>query len=282
MARLGNLATRILVAAVAVPLIILLLYQPHHELLWAVVFAASLLTMYELFSMTLPDRRDRIAALVIGGAAAAGFYWLPARFAPHTSAFLFSFTVPALYFLFRPGDIASAGERLAYTVLGIIYGGLSFGFIAFIKRDFGPTGGDTIVLVLATAWLSDTGGYFAGKYLGRRKLYPAVSPNKTWAGAIGGTAAALAGGFVLREWRLQGLEVIDVVVLTGVGSVLGQLGDLVESLLKRSRGVKDSGDILPGHGGLLDRVDAVLFIAPWFYLYVYADASALHGASGRP
>jgi phosphatidate cytidylyltransferase len=277
MARLGNLATRVLVAVVAVPLIILLLYQRRHELLWVVVFAASLLTMYELFAMTLADARDRVAALAIGAVACAGFYWLPARWSPLVMAwFLFSFTAPALYYLFRPGDIATAGERLAFTSFGILYGGLSFAFIGFIKRDFGAGGGDAIVLLLATAWLSDTGGYFAGKFLGRRKLYPAVSPNKTWAGAVGGTAAAVAGGFVMQAWRMRGLAVADVIVLTGVGSVLGQLGDLVESLLKRSRGVKDSGDILPGHGGLLDRVDAVLFIAPWFYLY------AVYRATGMP
>jgi phosphatidate cytidylyltransferase len=276
MARLGNLATRILVAAIAVPLILIILYQPYAAVVWAVVFAASLLCMWELFAMTLPDRRDRVAGLVIGAAAVAAFYWLPPRFAPTLTAFLFAFTAPALYYLFRPGEIATAAERLAFTVFGILYGGLSFAFLAFIKRDFGPVGGDTIVLVLASAWLSDTGGYFAGKYLGKRKLYPAISPNKTWAGAIGGVIAAVAGGFVLERWRLQGLTAIDVVVMSGVGSILGQLGDLVESMIKRSRGVKDSGDILPGHGGLLDRVDAVLFIAPWFYLY------ALWFAGGPP
>jgi phosphatidate cytidylyltransferase len=270
MAQLGNLATRILVAVIAVPLLILLLYQDLHELVWVAVFAASLLTMYELFAMTLADRHDRFAALAIGAVAVAAFYWLPPRFSPHLVAFVFAFTAPALYYLFRPGDIATSAERLAYSTVGILYGGLSFGFLALLKRDFGPAGGDAIVLVLATAWLSDTGGYFAGKFLGRRKLYPAVSPNKTWAGAIGGALAAVAGGFVMERWRLRGLAVVDVVVLAGVGSVLGQLGDLVESLLKRSRGVKDSGDILPGHGGLLDRVDAVLFIAPWFYLYLLA------------
>ena len=117
---------------------------------------------------------------------------------------------------------------------------------------------------------------FAGKFLGKRKLYPAISPNKTWAGAVGGVVAALAGGFAMQQFRMRGLAVIDVVVLAGVGSVLGQLGDLVESMVKRSRGVKDSGAILPGHGGLLDRLDAVLFIAPWFYLY------AMYRAGGMP
>ena len=275
MARLGNLATRILVAVIAVPLVLLLIYQRHHEVLWAVIFAASLVTMYELFSMTLPDPTDRTVGLVLGGVAVAAFYWLPPRFAPQLSAFIFTFTAPSLYYLFRPGDIATSAQRLAFTVLGILYGGLMFAFIALIKRDFGPAGGDTIVLVLMTAWLSDTGGYFAGKFLGKRKLYPAISPNKTWAGAIGGVVAALAGGFAMQQLRMRQLAVVDVIVLAGVGSVLGQLGDLVESMVKRSRGVKDSGAILPGHGGLLDRLDAVLFIAPWFYLYAVYRAGAL-------
>ena len=269
MPRLGNLATRILVAAIAVPILLLVIYQPRHEVVWALVFAASLLATHELCAMTLDERIDRLVTVIMAGALAAGFYWLPARFAPTLLPFLLAFFGPALYYLFRPGDIATVAARLASSVVAIVYGGLLFTFLALIKRDFGPMGGDYIVLLLATGWLSDTGGYFAGKFLGRRKLYPAVSPNKTWAGAIGGVAAAVAGGFALEALRpsLSGLTPIDVIALAGLGSVLGQLGDLAESLIKRSRGVKDSGAILPGHGGLLDRVDAILFIAPYFYLY---------------
>ncbi|HEU5060732.1 MAG TPA: phosphatidate cytidylyltransferase [Kofleriaceae bacterium] len=269
MPRLGNLASRLLVAAIAVPILLLVIYQDHHELVWGVLFVASLLAMYELFAMTLEERTDRIAAVVMGAACVVLFYWLEPHPVGMLTGFLAAFFAPAVYYLFRPGDIATVAPRLAYTVLGIVYGGLLFAFLALVKRDMGPRAADTIVLILCTAWLSDTGGYFAGKYLGKRKLYPAVSPNKTWAGSIGGVAAAIAGGFVLERWRpeLQVLTWYDVVLLTGVGSVFGQIGDLAESLLKRSRGVKDSGAILPGHGGLLDRVDAVLFVAPYFYLY---------------
>src|SRR5690606_31190505 len=185
-------------------------------------------------------KADRIAGLVIGAAVVAGFYWLPPRWAPTLLPFLAAFFAPALYYLFRPGDIATVAQRLAFTSLAILYGGLLFSFLALVKRDLGPAGSDTIVLLLCTAWLSDTGGYFAGKYLGKRKLYPKVSPNKTWAGAVGGVAFAVAGGFALEAWRpaLASLTAVDVVLLAGVGSVLGQLGDLVESLIKRSRGVK--------------------------------------------
>jgi len=124
------------------------------------------------------------------------------------------------------------------------------------------------VLVLCTAWLSDTGGYFAGKGIGGPKLYPAVSPNKTWSGSIGGVAAAIAGGVVLKLWRMPELGWGDLVALVGVGSVLGQLGDLAESLIKRDLEIKDMGGILPGHGGVMDRIDSVLFVAPAAFIYL--------------
>jgi phosphatidate cytidylyltransferase len=276
MAKLGNLTSRILVALIAVPLLLLAIYQPHAWIVWALVFAASLLVMDEFFAMTGLDAGDRRIGVVIGAVICAGFYWLPGRFNPSTLAFVAAFVLPGLYFLFRYGEQASVAARLAFTTTGIVYGGLLFAFMALIKRDFADSG-DFLVLLLMTAWLSDTGGYIAGKTIGGKKLYPAVSPNKTWSGSIGGVAAAVAGGVVLKLLRMPELPWLDLVLLVGVGSVLGQLGDLAESLIKRSRGVKDSGTLLPGHGGLLDRVDAVLFIAPYFYLYVVVRAALAAG-----
>jgi phosphatidate cytidylyltransferase len=272
MPKLGNLAARIVVAAVAIPLLLLAVYQDRSWIVWALVFAASLVAMDEFFAMAGHDRTERRIAIVLGGAICAGFYWLPPRFAPSTLALVAAFILPALVYLFRFGELASAAARLAYTTTGIVYAGICFGFLALIKRDV-PDGADFIVLVLLTAWLSDTGGYFAGKSIGGPKLYPAVSPNKTWSGSIGGVACAIAGGVVLKATRMPELPWADLVVLVSVGSVLGQLGDLAESLIKRSRGVKDSGALLPGHGGLLDRVDAVLFIAPFFYCYALVRAA---------
>jgi phosphatidate cytidylyltransferase len=286
---LGNLAQRFLVAVVAVPILLLVLYYHRPEPTWAIIFVASLLAMNEFFGMTLPAE-DRRPALVMGGLASAAFYWLD----PHTMvyakdsktlaglvlsgssiALILAVVVPGLFYLFRFRDIPSVAGRFAATVAGIIYGGFLTTFLAFLKRIDPKDGGTTVVLVLIIAWVADTGGYFAGRFLGKAKLYEAVSPKKTWAGLWGGLGGALVGVIVLKLAIADWLSWIDVVLLAIPGCLLGQMGDLAESLIKRSVGVKDSGNLLPGHGGILDRIDAVLFIAPYVYVYLIVKYPAL-------
>lgn len=266
---LGNLAARFAVAVVALPPLIVAIYMDSPHYVWGVVFVASLIAMYEYLAMGLEDETDRRVSLVIGAASCALLYWLN-FLAPASQPALLSVVVAmvptTLYYLFRFGDLKTVADRLNTSIIAIIYGGLMFSILALLKA--GPMGGDIIILILLTAWLSDTGGYFAGKYLGNKKLYEAVSPKKTWAGSIGGVAAVLVGAAVFKELRMHdAISWLDLMLLCGPGAVLGQVGDLCESMMKRSRGVKDSGAILPGHGGILDRVDAILFIAPYFYVY---------------
>lgn len=265
---LGNLASRFIVAAVALPPLLLAVYQGSPHYVWGIVFLASLIAMYEYLAMGIEDETDRRASLVIGGAACALLYWLPTGAQPALLAMVVAVLGPSLYYLFRFGEIKSVADRLNTSVIAILFGGIMFSFLPLLKRAGGPQGGDIIVLILLTAWASDTGGYFAGKYLGNAKLYPAVSPKKTWAGSIGGVAAVLLAVSVFKHFQATWLSWVDVLLLCGPGAILGQLGDLSESLVKRSRGVKDSGSILPGHGGILDRVDAVLFIGPYFFAYM--------------
>jgi phosphatidate cytidylyltransferase len=279
---LGNLAQRFLVAVVAVPLLLLLLHYHRPEPTWAVIFIASLLAMHEFFAMTLPAE-DRMPALVMGGLASAAFYWLDphslhyaresrllagAVYAGSSIALVLAVIVPGLYYLFRFRDIPSVAGRYAATVAGIIYAGFLTTFLAFLKRIDPHHVGDTVVIVLLVAWVADTGGYFAGRFLGKAKLYEAVSPKKTWAGAWGGLAGSIAGVAVLKLFFAKWLGWDDVLLIAIPGGILGQMGDLAESLIKRSVGVKDSGALLPGHGGILDRIDAVLFIAPYVYTYL--------------
>ncbi|MCP4445376.1 MAG: phosphatidate cytidylyltransferase [Myxococcales bacterium] len=272
---LGNLAARALVAVVALPPLVAAIYLDSSHYVWGIVMVASLIAMYEYLAMGTCDETDRRVSLVIGAAACSVLYWLPPVYNPTLLALVIAFIPTALYYVFRFGDMDKVADRLNTSVIAIVYGGIMFGFLPLLKRSMGDTGGDIILLILMTAWLSDTGGYFAGKYLGHAKLYPAVSPKKTWAGSIGGVAAVLIGCAVFKHFRLGSLPWIDLILLCGPGAVLGQLGDLCESLMKRSRGVKDSGSILPGHGGILDRVDAVLFIGPYFFAYMMVRAALM-------
>jgi phosphatidate cytidylyltransferase len=286
---LGNLAQRLLVAVVAVPILLLVLYYHRPEPAWALIFAASLIAMHELFAMMLPVE-DRRPALIMGGLAVAAFYWLDpvalagygdalpralrgAALAGSTIPVVLAVVVPGLYYLFRFRDIPSVAGRYAATVTGIIYAGFLTTYLAKLKLIDPDHGGDTVVLVLLVAWVADTGGYFAGRFLGKAKLYEAVSPKKTWAGALGGIAGSVLGVTALKLISAHSLTWLDVALIAIPGGILGQLGDLTESLLKRSVGVKDSGALLPGHGGLLDRIDAVLFIAPYVHGYLLIRGS---------
>lgn len=269
----------------AVPLLLLLLHYHRPEPTWAVLFVASLIAMYEFFAMTLPAP-DRRPALVMGGLACLAFYWLDllalARYGNAipvelqrlsfgggtTIALMLAVVVPGLFFLFRFRDIPTVANRMTATVMGIVYAGFLTTMLAKLKLIDPVSSGDTVLIVLLIAWLADTGGYFAGRFLGKAKLYEAVSPKKTWAGAWGGIAGSIAGVAGLKLLSAPWLTWFDVFALAIPGGILGQLGDLAESLIKRSVGVKDSGALLPGHGGILDRIDAVLFIAPYVYIYL--------------
>jgi phosphatidate cytidylyltransferase len=280
---LGNLAQRFLVAVVAIPILLVILYYHRPEPTWLLIFAASLIAMHELFAMLLPVD-DRRAALVLGGLASAAFYWFDARAlagygelprvvvgaaaAGATVPLVLAVLVPGLYFLFRFRDIPTVAGRYAATITGIFYAGYLTTYLAKLKLIDPGQGGDTVLIVLIIAWVADTGGYFAGRYLGKARLYEAVSPKKTWAGAWGGLAGSLIGVAALKLISAHWLTWLDVALLAIPGGILGQLGDLTESLIKRSVGVKDSGSLLPGHGGILDRIDAVLFIAPYVFAYL--------------
>jgi phosphatidate cytidylyltransferase len=122
-------------------------------------------------------------------------------------------------------------------------------------------------------WSGDTGAYFAGKAFGKHKLYEAVSPNKTIEGSLGGIAASIGVAFLFNylfafDSRWIPLEAWQVLLLAIPANLLGQLGDLCESIIKRAHDVKDSGTIIPGHGGMLDRIDGLIFASPWVYIFL--------------
>lgn len=156
--------------------------------------------------------------------------------------------------------------RAAMQVMAPLYVALPLGAIAWVRIEYGPW---PVALLLTVVAISDTTQYFCGRALGRRKLAPLVSPGKTVEGALGGVLAAAVAGAVLAPLWIPGMTMAIGAVLGLWLCAFGIAGDLFESLLKRSAGVKDSSTLIPGHGGLLDRIDAHLFAAPAFVLFLH-------------
>ena len=154
----------------------------------------------------------------------------------------------------------------ALTLFGVLYLGLTLGTLSMTRLL--PQGEWLIFFLLLVTWASDTGAYYVGTLFGRHRLAPRISPKKTVEGLVGGLIAAIIVGYVARWWFLPELSGLDCLILAILLTVTGLWGDLTESVMKRSAGMKDSGGILPGHGGMLDRLDSLLFAAPAFYYYI--------------
>jgi phosphatidate cytidylyltransferase len=261
-----NLVVRVVSVALLLPAVLALLIAGGWPaaLLFAVVAAGC---TFEYQRITTPAFGVAQAAAVAGAALMAlAAARRPAEFGS------FAFGILALVFVIAwiaqlfVGPFAEAPTHSAHAVTGCLYGGLAMASLAALRS--GPEGLQWVIAALVMTWANDTCAYFAGRLFGRHKLYPEVSPNKTWEGFFGGMAGSVAGMFIARWVAFPALTVQDCVVLGLVGGVVGPLGDLCESMLKRAYQVKNSGSLIPGHGGLLDRVDALLFNAPALYLYV--------------
>jgi phosphatidate cytidylyltransferase len=157
--------------------------------------------------------------------------------------------------------------NLAFIALGVVYIGVPFGLLEFIAFEQGQFHPNLVFGLLAMTWMNDTGAYLLGSRFGKTPLFPRISPKKTWEGTAGGGVMTLLLALVLYQ-ALGSLALIDWLILAAIVSVFGPLGDLVESMLKRSNQIKDSGALLPGHGGLLDRFDAFIFLLPFAAAYI--------------
>jgi phosphatidate cytidylyltransferase len=174
--------------------------------------------------------------------------------------------VLGFYLFSEPARRKEMFEGTAAVVLGFLYAGLPLSLLVLV--DQAPRGNLWIFFLLAIIFSGDTAALYCGRLFGKHKLYGTVSPGKTWEGAVGGLVTSVFAGVVFSQ--IFGLHdsVLKMAMVSGGVAVAGQIGDLAESMMKRNVGVKDSGAILPGHGGFLDRVDALLFAIPVFYVFV--------------
>ncbi len=185
---------------------------------------------------------DLYTAPILAGAVALSFIWL----------------------LFRP-RVENAFINWMWTLAGIIYiGWMLSHFIPLRALDDGR---EWVLFLLFATFATDTAAFFCGRTWGRRLLAPVISPGKTWEGAIGGLLAAIAASLILATILSLPIPYWQVIILGGLIGIFAQLGDLSESLLKRSAGVKESGTLIPGHGGILDRLDSIVFTVVIVYYY---------------
>ncbi len=238
----------------------------------AFIALVCLLTTLELCGMAIVPGPLRWVAAV--GAIAFPFLFVSKSLGPQYGHWLWAgVTVVALTVRMLLGaPLERAANDVMVTVFAAIYGALA-GYLVPLREAGGPgfswSGSGWVILVCSLSWLSDTGAYFAGRFFGRHKLAPDISPSKTWEGFVGGVVAAIGAGFLTKVIVLHALTPWDCVAVGLISGVTGPLGDLSESMLKRSFHVKDSGQLLPGHGGMMDRVDALVFNALAMYAYYY-------------
>jgi phosphatidate cytidylyltransferase len=170
--------------------------------------------------------------------------------------------------LWQKGEFAGRVSASAGTLLGAVYlGGLGGAMAALALLPPMADGPWRLVLLLAILMVADSSAYFAGRAVGRNKMAPSISPGKTWEGAAAGLAGGVLGALAVRALGLPALPPLHAAALGALVAAAGAAGDLAESLLKRWAGVKDSGHLFPGHGGMLDRLDSLLFGAPVLYYY---------------
>jgi phosphatidate cytidylyltransferase len=270
-----NLALRFMTAGVVVPFILwALLLGP--TWVWATFVLAPALAVAadELFTMTLPGSLfQKVFAILSTLSLGAGLYLaMSSSTLPAWSplALIAWIMVSLLASLAKPMPNEHAGARMAWLIAGPLY--LGGALAALAQLHLVPHGGAWVILSMMLAWFADTAGYFAGRFLGgkffeRGKFSPNISPNKTWEGAFGAVGGGLIGISLASFWYLPDLPFAHGVALAFLAVPIGVCGDLVESLIKRSAGAKDSGWIVPGHGGLIDRIDALMFTAPITLIY---------------
>lgn len=267
---MADLIKRLWTAIVLVPILLVALFVDPTP--WSILVFATLaggIAHDEFLRMTLPasaedPKLDLRAPLALVG---AGVLALPMVLGAGAALPLLAASAIALALLLlaRPARLADAGRHGAACLASVLYVPLLACLWPLIKHDMGP---GWLFVTLALAFMSDTGAYAFGRLWGKHKLYPAVSPGKTWEGSVGGLVGGCLATVGFGHFLLTPeLSVRDGLILGVVGSLAGQVGDLFESMLKRGCGVKDSGSLLPGHGGMLDRVDALLFVGPVVYFF---------------
>lgn len=263
---------RILSALVAVPCLYLLILKGGSLSFAALVSVVGLIALGEYYRIVF----NKTATSLTGPIQLTGFiaclavicfsYTHPARFEIITGILALNFILSGIIALFQFKDNPDVVDIVTKQVHGVVYIAVLISSLILLRGE-AQSGVAWVFYVLFLVAGCDTGAYYAGTYLGKHKLCPSVSPKKTIEGFLGGMIFVLITGLLVKHWFFPSLSLIPTIVFLFLVSVVGPCGDLYESILKRTGGIKDSGSIIPGHGGILDRIDALLFVAPVAYFF---------------
>jgi phosphatidate cytidylyltransferase len=261
----ANLKRRILTALVIVPLVIYAVGWAQPAVFMAAVLALTFVALYEYFRMAFADSPGERPVGILFGLALAVYSVIPgmADGGPWLASLL---VVVFSAYVFVSGNVYDKVNRLGWLLLGGLYIGLLMPHWVFLFRF--PRGRLWVFFALGVIVAGDTAAYFVGRRFGVKKLAPQISPAKTWAGAWGYMFGGLAAGVLAACSILADYPLVEIVGMALLIALLGQIGDLFESLLKRAFNVKDSSSLVPGHGGVLDRLDSLIFPAVFVHVYL--------------
>ncbi|MEW6386021.1 MAG: phosphatidate cytidylyltransferase [Thermodesulfobacteriota bacterium] len=258
---------RWLTAIIAVPILLLVLLLGGRILFVLMIVLISGLGQWEFIGMFKPesDWVRKLYPITLGTILILSFWTIPKQAYPinpigPVMVLVFCLFGLLLFYLLSYGHIEKVAWSLAVNALGLLYLPLLLGHLVWLR--FMAQGEWWVLWLLAVIFAGDTTAFYSGKAWGEKKLYPQVSPGKTWVGTAGGLAACLVVGILLGRQLFPQSRTVSLAWLSLLVGLLGLVGDLFESMLKRQARVKDAGSLLPGHGGMLDRLDSLLFAVP--------------------
>ena len=255
---------RVISGVMAIPIVLGIILYGHPGLFFFLIASIVLIAAHEYFSLIA---KTGVSCFPVEGLVLSFLLLVVGFFIPQF-LMLFGIFIPLTLFVvwcFRGKNVHVALDSISYTLFGILYTAGLGGYFLLISNLEG--GRQMIVFILLFVWAGDSAAFYVGRKLGERKLLEVVSPNKTIVGAVANVMGTLIASLLASSLFFNEIPLIHCLIVAFICGIIGQFGDLAESLIKRNCQVKDSGTLIPGHGGVLDRIDSLLYVGPAFYCY---------------
>ncbi len=258
---------RVVSAIIFATLVILIIQKGGLWGFLSIVGIIVIIGTVEFFELTVPKRNRLLLIIIIPLNLLLCLSPLKPDLINVNLIFCFAVILPFIYeIIIRRPNLAL--QNLSSSVLCVLYVGWTFGYHIVLLRQM-TDGKEIIYLLVSIAWSSDIGAYLIGRKIGKHKVIVSISPKKSIEGYIAGLIFGVGASVIISYWLLPSINLTNAIIIGLFMTIIGQIGDLAESILKRSANVKDSGKIMPGHGGILDRCDSIIFMTPALYYYLF-------------